>query len=156
MRLQDGTPVTFIPDDFECFWDGYHDAGGWSDCANLNMSNSIKIAEITTPNGTIVKIPENQRLTKDPEPTGPSIAGKTYEMRYGNGAPYSEIRRISFTKDSVYFTHEYYENGKKSDSYTLKDRYNYRNRQIMSGLRMGISEDGKMVQYDSYELYLVK
>ena len=45
---------------------------------------------------------------------------------------------------------------KKSASYTLKDRYNYRNRQTMSGLRMEISEDGKMVQYDSYELYLVK
>ena len=83
LHFPSGDTFAYIPDDLEYFWSGKtidHYKAGWSDCANLNMNKAIRIAEIITPKGKKVIIPENERVMKEPEaPEGPNIIGNTYE-----------------------------------------------------------------------------
>lgn len=77
-----GKSLYYIPEDLEYFWCtalSEHTAD-WDDCANLNINRAIKVAEIITPKGTKVIIPENERIEPEPEVApGPDIIGKTYE-----------------------------------------------------------------------------
>lgn len=150
LHYPSGRSLFYIPDDLEYFWceaGGDHSAD-WSDCANLNLSNAIKVAEIITPKGTKVIIPENERVEPEPEVApGPTLAGKTFgrtsTQATMDGGEIALIRRIAFTDTE--FTYENVEmtNDKETSHETMKGTYKQKGTYIRlgRGIRIGADTD---------------
>lgn len=172
LRYKNGNSFVYIPDDLEYFWStmGLFDSADWTDCANFNFKNAIKVAEITTPKGTVVIIPENERVAKEPEiPAGPAIVGKIFvdedvyqDTRVSNSPVYKTITKWVVSKDSIHVDRVSYENDKIDNSIQRAYGYTYKGTKLRLKSPDGsvadaeVVDDGHAILCSGIRYYLVE
>ena len=127
LRFTNGYTFVYIPDDLENIWISKNQTPvDWSDCANFKMSTATKVAEIQTPKGTKVIIPENERFT--PEPEEFNLVGKTYGYDYTDeikSVMYKTLTFLTFGSDNNIDVETVYYSGGKDGTEKLDDIVRY-------------------------------
>lgn len=150
LKRQNGATLLYIPEDGEYFWnvsDDFHHVADWQSVSNFNFSNAIKIAEYTTKNGSVVLIPEEERITKTPEPIVPKeMLGKKFKFEYEkDGTKY--LIYLEVHEDAVYFKNHVGETVSTSN-YSIYPLYMYLHNNPYPGDGV-FSNGGKTITFPS-------
>lgn len=183
LRFTNGNTFVYIPDDLENIWiSKNYNPVDWADCANFKMSTATKVAEIETPKGTKVIIPEEERFT--PEPEEFILEGKTYGYDYtydANSVTHKTLTFLTFGSDNnIDVENVYYSGGEDgSDKIDNIVRYTVYYRKIGNTIEimrtsqspysrisvppsfpniqeLEIEEDGSVIAYNGYKLLILE